>query len=160
MTDNRPDNLLGYPITGDYSRYSELRAEQWPVEQLLPLLQVMISDSNVASFGWGQYTPSFNDGDPCIFSAYGTWVRETGDSDVVTEEDEDYSEWEDDNYEYSVRHHPYDDKEVSPVHYRDLDSAIEGGHFDEVLLELFGDPANVTWRRDSGEFHIEYASHD
>lgn len=44
----------------------------------------------VASFGWTQYTPFFNDGDPCVFSA--------GDVMIVTPEDaadEDF-----DRYDY------------------------------------------------------------
>lgn len=156
MTDNRPQELLGFSITGNYSRFTELQAEQYPLSQLLPVLQKVIDDHTVAEFGWTQYTPYFNDGEACIFHAYGVWVSTVEPSD--SPDDDDYEdEYKSDKF--AVRSYSWKDEELSPDHWIDLEKAIEGGHFYSALLETFGDPAEVTWSRKEAEFHIEYAEH-
>jgi hypothetical protein len=157
VADIRPNEILGYSITGDYTRYSELQTEQYPLEQLLPYLQKVIDDPEVTEFGWTQYTPYFNDGDACVFHAFGTWISTEPVTDSDDEEDEDgYYKMD----KYAVKSYSYRGSELSPQHYIDLEKAIEAGHFYNVLLETFGDPAEVTWSRETADFHIEYAEHE
>jgi hypothetical protein len=60
-------NFLGIPVTGDIN-YAERRVPQKPLEELSPLMQALLDDPTIESFGWTQYTPYFNDGEPCVFS--------------------------------------------------------------------------------------------
>lgn len=63
-------NFLGIPITGDIQRGSQ-RVPQKPLEELAPLMQALLDDPSIAWFGWRQYTPYFNDGEPCEFNVHG-----------------------------------------------------------------------------------------
>lgn len=62
-------SFLGVPVTGDITE-AEKRAPQRPLEELAPLMQAVIDDPEIVKFSWQQYTPYFNDGEPCTFSAY------------------------------------------------------------------------------------------
>jgi hypothetical protein len=168
VTDQK--NFLGIPVQGDITP-GTTRVEQKPIEELQPILQAVLDDSTIVEFGWRQYTPYFNDGDPCEFSAHGLWVRTTEDEGA----DEDVLEmwghrtlgkattvWGDvdpatkrrvvvsETYEGPDRAR-YDRCKA-------LEKAVEGGAFEVVLLEAFGDHAEVTVRKDGIE--VEFYSHD
>jgi hypothetical protein len=148
--------FIGIPVEGEIEHFTEMK-EQWPLEQLQPLFQAVIDDPMVGSFGWNQYTPYFNDGDACVFNAYGLWIRKPG--EVLLDIDhEDYDEYFDDNYEYEVKTISWKDEPASPQHHIDLYHAINGGHFDAILSETFGDPADVTFQ--DGKFTVEFCEHD
>ncbi|CAM5619064.1 hypothetical protein [Streptomyces aurantiogriseus] len=158
-------SFLGIPVHGDITR-GETRVEQKPIEELQPILQAVLDDPTIVEFGWRQYTPYFNDGEPCTFSAHGTWVRTTDDKDADEDELEmwghrslgkipgsrnaDTGQWEYGAYEGpdEARYHRC----------KALEKAIEGGHFEHVLLDSFGDHANITVRRDGIE--VEFYDHD
>lgn len=159
-------NFLGIPVSGDITKGST-RVAQRPINDLQPILQNVLNDSTIAEFGWHQYTPYFNDGDPCEFGVYTFWVRTT----------EDYDE-ELDDYELEVYGHPSlggrkmtrsdagawvqgpyegpDEARYDRV--RELDRAIQGGEFEHVLLDSFGDHARITVRRDG--VTVDYYEHD
>lgn len=59
--------FFGIPIEGDI-RFAESPVKQRPLEDLQPLLQALLDDPTIKWFGWRQYTPYFNDGEPCVFS--------------------------------------------------------------------------------------------
>lgn len=159
-------NFLGIPVQGDITK-GDTRVQQKPIEELQPILQAVLDDPTIVEFGWRQYTPYFNDGDPCTFSVYGTWVRTDADRDV------------DDEYELEMESHrslgkvprsfnestrkwetqPYKGPDEARYHRcRALEKAIEGGAFEHVLLDAFGDHARVTVRRDGIE--VEFYAHD
>lgn len=158
-------NFLGIPINGDITK-GDTRVEQKPIEDLQPILQAVLDDPTIVEFGWRQYTPYFNDGDPCTFSAHGTWVRTTDDKDADEDELEmwghrslgkvpsarnaDTGEWEKQPYEGP--------DEARYQRCKALEKAIEGGAFEHVLLDSFGDHANITVRRDGIE--VEFYDHD
>lgn len=172
MTDTAR-NFLGIPVNGDITR-GETRKDQRPIEELQPILQAVLDDPTIVEFGWRQYTPYFNDGEPCTFSAHGTWVRTTA------AEDADEYELELDGTHRSLGDEPYvqvpkdgvgatnglkwvkgpyegpDKDRYDRCHA--LRRAIEGGEFENVLLDAFGDHAEVTVRRDG--IQIEFYSHD
>jgi hypothetical protein len=164
-------NFLGIPVQGDITRGSD-RVEQKPIEELQPILQAVLDDPTIVEFGWRQYTPYFNDGDPCTFSAHGTWVRTTADEDVDEDELEMWGhrslgkteggEWVDDPDRPGRRKKVGEQYEgPDEARYRRckaLEGAIEGGHFEHVLLDSFGDHANITVRRDGIE--VEFYDHD
>ncbi|MFI7642434.1 hypothetical protein [Nonomuraea sp. NPDC049400] len=159
------NSFLGIPVVGDINE-GEKRAKQRPIEELAPLLQAVVNDPYVAEFGWTQYTPYFNDGDPCTFGVRGeVWFRTVEDADV------------DDTYELELNNHPtlgirrwnrdarrYDEIRLSPekreVYDRcdALNTALEGGEFLDVLLEAFGDHAEITVKKDA--IQVEFYQHD
>ncbi|MFI2124761.1 hypothetical protein ACH45E_26790 [Streptomyces sp. NPDC020299] len=163
MTDTR--NFLGIPVQGDITR-GESRGEQRPIEELQPILQAVLDDPTIVEFGWRQYTPYFNDGDPCTFGVHGTWVRTTADEDADEDDlemwghrslgkipghrDEATGTWVTDPYEGP--------DEARYLCCKALESAVEGGHFENVLLDAFGDHAEITVRHDGIE--VEFYSHD
>lgn len=90
---------------------------------------------------WEQYTPYFNDGDPCEFSVHDWTVRmagATGDADL------------DDDFDYI----PY--KPQNPVYktIQDFEAAVP----EEVLEVAFGDHVQITATREG--FEVEEYSHD
>ncbi len=62
--------FFGIPIDGDIA-YAEKRAAQRPIEDLQPLMQALLDDDGIEWFAWRQYTPYFNDGEPCVFNVHG-----------------------------------------------------------------------------------------
>jgi hypothetical protein len=168
--------FLGIEIEGNIT-YAEHRASQRPKEELTPLVQALLDDEHVIEFGWSQYTPYFNDGEPCVFGAQPVWVRTDAPEDAGTgaggyghlsiesgHQTLQPCEWiEDPNSGYGHTGH-YEDLPVGEWQ-RDLlaksvalNSAIESGAFDDVLLETFGDHAEVTIRRDG--IKVESYEHD
>jgi hypothetical protein len=162
-------NFLGIPVEG-HIQMPDKRKPQKPLSELEPLLRAVLNDPMIMDFGWCQYTPYFNDGDPCIFRVYGFWVRTT--QDVVQGEEEDFE-----SGDYDIDSHPtlgtihygYSEPAVSVVYEgeheelftrcNDLAQAIEGGEFYDVLLDAFGDHAHITVRN-RGNIMVEEYSHD
>ena len=163
-------NFLGIKVTGDITRVN--RTDQRPQSEFEPFVKAVLDDPLILKFGWRQYTPYFNDGDECVFGASGLWVLTTKDK----LEDEDGDELEDDEIEetYGLDYgsHPtlggFDGPFANRVYKgshqesweraRALSEAIEGGEFDNVLLDLFGDHATVVVSRDGIE--VETYEHD
>jgi hypothetical protein len=157
--------FLGIPVEGEITR-GDKRAEQRPLAEFAPLMQAVLDDPLIEEFGWHQYTPYFNDGDPCVFSAYGAWVHtaEKTDSDIDDEEQQlDYhpvigiKRWDEKSRSYArVKQTPEHSAAYNRV--KELSDAIEGGHFDDVLLDAFGDHAMVIVKKDS--ITVEFYEHD
>jgi hypothetical protein len=151
-------NFLGIPVEGDISK-GDKRVPQRPLSELEPLIRAVLDDPTMKAFGWTQYTPYFNDGDPCVFSVGTSWF--------LTVEDPDLDDVEDtDTYEVDYGEHPtlgkrdyeyhgsWPDRQRVDLGYtgpdearydrvRALSAAINGGAFEDVLLEAFGDHASV-----------------
>ncbi len=172
-TDTRK-NFLGIPVEGDIQRGSS-RVPQRPLSELEPLLRRVIEDPFIDSIGWKQYTPYFNDGEPCEFSVGHPWFRTTSDvaSRSTDDEDEDY---DGDDYRFELDgEHPslgrreYDWRRKVELPYEGehealydacskLSKAVNGGEFEDVLLEAFGDHAQVTVR--ASGITVDSYSHD
>jgi hypothetical protein len=156
-------SFLGIPIDGDIVR-AERKVQQRPLEEFSPLLQAVLDDPQVTEFGWRQCTPYFNDGEPCVFGAHGAWVRTAGDEDA-DRDDLDVGVhvtlgprlWNPGAGRYvDVERAP--EKAALYGRCKELASAVEGGAFDDVLLEAFGDHADITVRRDG--ITVEFYEHD
>lgn len=163
-------NFLGIPVNGDITRGSD-RVEQKPIEELQPILQAVLDDPTIVEFGWRQYTPYFNDGEPCTFSVHGTWVRTDADRDADEDELETWghrslgkvtTEWGDVDPETKRRvvvSETYEGPDRARFdRCKALERAVEGGHFEHVLLDAFGDHAEITVRRAGIE--VEFFEHD
>jgi hypothetical protein len=81
---------------------------------------------DIIKFGWTQYTPYFNDGDPCVFRYNDMYVC----NDPETA-DESIYEWES---TYSLG------KKYPEI--RALDKIL--GSSSDILLEMFGDHVQIT----------------
>jgi hypothetical protein len=148
-------NFLCIPVSGNINKGGRTWVDQRPIEELRPMLQAVLDDSFIVEFGWKQYTPYFNDGEPCEFTVHTPWVRTTADMDV------------EETYQLELHGHPTLDSsywghkvEGGPYEkiYRErtaeviasaerclaLADAIEGGPFERVLLESFGDHAEIS----------------
>lgn len=158
-------NFLGIPVHGDITQGAN-RVEQKPIEELQPILQAVLDDPTIVEFGWRQYTPYFNDGEPCNFGVHGTWVRTTDDEDADADELEMWGHRSlgkmTGDYDETARKWvpgPYEGPDEARFQRcKALETAVEGGHFENVLLDAFGDHAEITVKRDG--IHIEFYEHD
>lgn len=159
------DTFFDKPINGDITRYTERAVDQHDPQELIEKLDALIALDGVEKVRWHQYTPYFNDGDPCVFGVYAPRVKLRGDED----EEFDYDEYRDDYslYQYEdgeTRYHTSNRKfevngiDTKPVY--DAITELEGlfAHHENVLKEKFGDPAEVTY--DGESFDVEYYDHE
>jgi hypothetical protein len=163
-------NFLGIPVVGDINE-GDKRAKQRPIEDLAPLMQAILDDPTITEFGWTQYTPYFNDGDPCTFGVRGEiWVRTITDEDVDDTYQLEISRygghpslgkrdrtWNRDTSSFDE--HPYEGPDEARYdRCLALSDAIEGGEFLDVLLDAFGDHAEITVKKDG--IKVDFYEHD
>lgn len=165
MTETR--TFAGLPIDGEITAAVK-RANQLPAEQLAPLMQALLDDEAIVSFGWAQYTPYFNDGEPCVFSANSVWVRTTWDGEVSDGDRYKFEitdthptlgtrRWDDAHHKFvDAPGEHYDEARYERC--RAVGAAIDGGHFDDALIDLFGDHANIAVTREG--ITVEFYEHD
>jgi len=97
----------------------------------------------VGSFGWVQYTPSFNDGEPCEFTKGETFIfsaRELEEGDP----DEDHKDYEEGGADFS----PYSDRNY------------ETKRLDKTLYRDPDDGALYIWGEDRGWEVVENPNYD
>ena len=152
----------------DFSEYTEtynsIQAEFLDEDTLTSIFRKQIEKSfkenpTVLGVRWTQYTPYFNDGEPCTFSGpYSLYYSLAEESDESDSSQNDESSEEESNEEEDE----YDDDEDDDSEYSELSSyrgtpedlkIIESFKWitqlnDDFLLAMFGDDAQVTIRRD------------
>jgi hypothetical protein len=174
-------SFLGIQIEGDITRGSKKTAQR-PLSDLEPLIRAVLNDELIHSFGWTQYTPYFNDGEPCEFDVNEVWFKTVHDAKPKANEDdeEDYEDRDRFNVMYGT--HPTlgrRDYEWNNTHdgqrlkvWKDyegqheqtwmncyaLAEAIGTEAFDDVLLEAFGDHAEIEITRDG--IKVDTYEHD
>ncbi|MFC7245677.1 hypothetical protein ACFQO7_24650 [Catellatospora aurea] len=161
-------SFLGIPVEGEITAGD--RVPQRPLSELRPILTAVLDDDAIVEFGWQQYTPYFNDGEACVFSAESFWARtaeDGADDDWRVLEVGEYADRHptlggrclSDRGSYPRTELPYEgDDEQRYERVRALADAVRGGGFNDVLLEAFGDHATVTVRR-SG-ITVEFYDHE
>jgi hypothetical protein len=181
------ESMLGVPITGDYNEGVDWGEQKTPAE-FAAILQPILDDPEIIRFGWHQYTPFFNDGDTCDFTTYRPWFLTRADEVAL---DGNLEDFDDDDYEVGSSYSPHptighvvDDRDwrnggwvdnpnagefIGPDRDRydrclALTHAIDSSSCFRVLLDAFGDHAEVTFSRDAdtGEWRAqrEYYSHE
>lgn len=162
---------FGRPVIGEIQR-AERRAEQWTGEKFAEMLDALLAVEGVAAVKWAQYTPFFNDGEPCLFGVCGFSVKLGDDAEATVaaasdEDDDDYEREDEEGF-----HDPYDFLDYSNGHsgnrpvipgmeavYATLSALDDASrHFEDVLQATFGDHCEVTATRTG--FHISEYSHD
>lgn len=82
------ENTITRPITGDVQSSRRSNIKQQNAAEFLEALDKVLAFEGVEGIRWEQYTPYFNDGEPCEFSTGEVRIRLTG----VDEEDGDYED--------------------------------------------------------------------
>ncbi|MBV1848517.1 hypothetical protein [Catellatospora tritici] len=158
-------SFLGIPVEGTITESD--RVPQRPLSELQPLLRALLDDETITEFGWRQFTPYFNDGEPCVFGLSDFWVRTTGDTEVTDLGLLEVGEYagthptlgghaaESHGWQYG----PYRGDQPERYHRaRALADALHGNEFADVLLDAFGDHAEVTVRRTN--ISVEFYDHE
>ncbi len=172
------DVFDGRTITGDVNHYTEGLKPQDDPQLFIDALDKLLAVPGVTAVRWCQYTPYFNDGDPCVFSIYGARVAVANDTPNEGEAfDGDYDEaeageqiWRS-SYEFKDYSDPsygyynrplikLDGADAAQVKaaLEEFEDVLESGTHYVVLNEKFGDPAEVT--ADAKGFHVEFYEHD
>jgi hypothetical protein len=125
--------------------------------------EFLAAHPEVEAVRWTQYTPYFDDGDPCVFSVNDPEVRLAGGTEATPddeddEDDEEIGQWRsawDLGYDSETK-----SKDFTAVLCADLKS-LSGlfAEIEDVLLEIFDDHVRVTIGRD-GEPDVEEYGHD
>lgn len=92
---------------------------------------------DIEKIGWTQYTPYFNDGEPCVFNVYDIYFKLF----IDTNEDED----EDDNDLHNWRDASWGDDSKNYPLLKQLADLLSSS--DDVLLMLFGDHCKIIATR-------------
>lgn len=151
--------VLGREVNGEIHSNNVHHVEQKPGEEFLPLLDAVLGQPNVHSVRWTQYTPYFNDGEPCIFRINEASVKLVQDNPDLIANDFGYLDT------YAMRDYSGGyGKSVSILPglknlylaLNALNSQID--HFEDFLRESFGDHAEVTAL--SNGFDVEFYEHD
>lgn len=146
------DDFLGKAVHGDITHYTSERQEQHDPQELINLLDVVVEHPAVEYITWHQYTPYFNDGDPCTFSAGDINVKLTGVDEGGDYDDGVFSSW-DLSYEEDLE---VEDLEGLKASLKNLANAWP---LHEVICQQkFGDPSIVTYNGQS--FDVEFYDHD
>ncbi|MFF5231596.1 hypothetical protein [Dactylosporangium sp. NPDC000521] len=151
-------NFLGIPVAGTITPPDPV-VEQRPLSDLEPLIRAILADDAIVEFGWTQYTPYFNDGDPCVFRVNTPWFR-TPEDPVLDPQltyqlrigggkhpslgRREYS-WVEGVRTYGAYTGPDEERFDRALA---LSHALESEAFNQVLLDAFGEHAHITVRRD------------
>lgn len=167
--------ILGRTITGDIEKRYYKPVEQWDAESFIRDLDAVFdADPTVAAINWTQYTPYFNDGDPCEFGAHLNDEGFIAFEKVPTEwrYDEAFDE-EGDPVRTSGGYGPnsvglrawssearnYVDKEnPTPLDHAADNLSSNWAHYEDVLREHFGEHSRVIATREG--FNVEFYEHD
>lgn len=151
------DNIFNKPITGDVQQRSGGMVEQADPELLVAALDAVLAVPEVVAVKWDQFTPYFNDGDPCEFGVGEPRYYFTD----PTEEDEEASDYDDTGlndfnltYTDSEGERPYCPsrlKHLDPAPFIELSKTLESGQHYVMLAKTFGDPSEVKATREGFE---------
>lgn len=145
-------SITSRAVEGDIQDTSKPQYEQWTAEQFLSVVDDILAVPGVDSIRWRQYTPYFNDGEPCEFSVHDVQVKLV-DGDP---EGGDYEDGYEDSWTLSYRAER--EGVTLPTGLEDALKKWQSAHFESVARKNFGDHAIVTATR--GGFSVEFYDHD
>jgi hypothetical protein len=129
----------------------EEQAREQAKSILAPGLQQFMTDHpEVAALRWSQYTPYFNDGDPCVFSVGELYYKLVGGDEEAGDEE--------DGFEYLSSYGKPAEFAQQPWYkaLEELSSALSGS--EDELLAAFGDHVQVIVTKAGVD--VEEYSHD
>lgn len=74
-------SFLGHAVDGDISHYGRKKVEQAQASEFIAAFDQLFQFPEVVAVRWEQYTPYFNDGDACEFTAHDARVKLVGAAD-------------------------------------------------------------------------------
>lgn len=99
-TETQERNFLGIPISGHIMRSTRTNVAQKSKEELGAVLTPLLAHPMISAVRWHQYTPYFNDGDPCEFGVSRPQTRfATFDPASTDDTDLNGNPWGEDNEE-------------------------------------------------------------
>jgi hypothetical protein len=149
--------FAGLPVAGYGTAVQAV--PQRPREDLEKSIRAVLAFESIEAVRWEQYTPYFNDGDPCVFSAGEVYFRlkgidEGGDNEdgFLSTYDVEFSGGRHSEYDYKTRTYT-DTGAVFPQHEafdvaKAFTKEIGSGAHNNSLQELFGDHITVTVTRE------------
>lgn len=168
--------FLGLEVSNGINRGGRKWVDQKSLEELAPFLQAVLDLPSVVAFGWSQYTPYFNDGEPCVFSVNELRVKlDTDDEDTSLYDCDfcvscrpdlgrvEFQRGPDGRVLYGAAGEYLWQPYQGPDEHRykvlkAANEAIQDPAFERVLLDKFGDHAMVKVTRAGIE--VEFYSHD
>jgi len=153
--------IKGRKISGEVeSRRSGNPAPPATAAEFLEATDAILSVPGVHAIRWTQYTPYFNDGDPCEFTIHEIMVRFT----PLEDESDERGDYEDgfiDSWSMSYAWERDEISELTDETYEALKKALKDWdvlYSDEVCKQNFGDHARVTATIEG--FSVDYYEHD
>jgi hypothetical protein len=171
VTVTQQRTFLGIPVSGEEPYVDRKRAiDQRPMAELRPLIDAAFSFDNVEAFRWSQFTPYFNDGEPCVFHVRGCDYKIVGQDDGGDYDDDDgwlecYGmERGEGQYERQGEKTVFVETTPSPPWAKALGKlqvAIDSSHYDTDLYKTFGDHAQITLSRGPNgiQAEVEFYEH-
>ncbi len=152
--------FLGVPVNGEITYYTKRAVEQHDPRILLNMLDELVALPHVEAVRWEQYTPYFNDGEACVFSIYYVTVRLDVSDDEFLHDMDLYTPGEGATWKerFDNAVYEYEGVDTTEIYSKLVALNDEVDHHDQILLEKFGDPAQVTY--DGNEFDVEFYEHD
>lgn len=125
-------------------------------ELIGPAITALFKDHpEIKALKWTQYTPYFNDGEPCVFSVSGVYASTA--ADVSSDDDAD----DDDRWCYAYRHDKTVPEGFTKAGWKafcSLAETIEANESADVLEAAFGDHVSVF--ANSAGIEVEEYDHD
>lgn len=111
-------------------------------------LEVFNETPGLEAIQWTQYTPSFNDGDPCVFSV-GDPSYKIHDPTVKESEEEDADDEQDDDFQdsYSIKN------SVLQKKLKNFEKKFED--IGDVFEDVFGDNTKITAKITNGKIKFK-----
>jgi len=161
MNEGNDFEIKGRTIEGDVTRsgYRDTRPPA-TATQFVEATDAILSVPGVHAVRWTQYTPSWNDGEPCEFSVHEIMVRFT----PLEDESDERGDYEDgfiDSWSMSYAWERDEISELTDETYEALKKALKDWdvlYSDEVCKQNFGDHARVTATIEG--FSVDYYEHD
>jgi hypothetical protein len=139
--------FMGLPVEGDVTYGGRYRAAQEPVENLYVYFKNAF-DKGVKAVMWTQYTPGFNDGDPCEFTVCDArlttnplvadaWLEDTYPDMAVAYPGNEYDYYDEYLYEPWGEH-------PDGNHINDISIPVSAERFEDALDGIFGNDTKVV----------------
>lgn len=142
--DKETRTFMGITVQGDVGWFSDYTCEQKPIEDLYPELKAAF-DSGIKAIKWNQYTPSWNDGEPCTFTV-NEYLYTSNDVVAAAWLDQDTPDMEE-AYPDSDQYYDSEDFMGYGTHPDGIDDpnlTLDSGHYNVALHTIFGDNTEVV----------------
>ncbi len=157
------DLTIDRPIKGDVNKFDRKSTAQKGPQEFVEAIDRILAVPGVGAVRWRQYTPYFNDGEPCEFGVEDLYVR-LGEYNPDSEWDEDDEDADGGDYDdgfsdaWGLKYYSDKGGAAIPEGLLEALNAYNADAFEDVARENFGEHATVTATK--AGFEVEYYEHD